>query len=120
MHAPWAFKEKHIGLNISGTKELVPKNFFSRGLTTSSPSSPPFQVMPNPKTDISRDIAAPFQIFSEWGRLTCSTLQLATGRSDGPKGSDPSSGDTVTSLRRGKSTLALLNCDIVDFQISVN
>ena len=44
----------------------------------------------------------------------------ATGRSDGPKGSDPSSGDTVTSLRRGKSTLALLNCDIVDFQISVN
>ena len=43
-----------------------------------------------------------------------------TGRLDGPKGSDPSSGDTVTSLRRGKSTLALLNCDIVDFQISVN
>ena len=44
----------------------------------------------------------------------------ATGRSDGPKGSDASSGDTVTSLRRGKPTLALLNCDIVDFQISVN
>jgi hypothetical protein len=48
---------------------------FFRGLTTSSPSSPPFQVMPNPKTDISRDIAAPFQIFSEWGRLTCSTVK---------------------------------------------
>ena len=118
MHAPWAFKEKHIGLNISGTKELVPKNFFFQGVdheftiltTISSDAEPQNRHLPGHRGT-----------FSDLQRMgSAHMFNSATGRSDGPKGSDASSGDTVTSLRRGKPTLALLNCDIVDFQISVN